>query len=152
MKISKVANLQGGLFLNTFNQEIIIRERGGLQIIQPAQQAFLCGLGAKNEERESKTARQMAQVKESVIFWLSFHFSRGQNRESHSSVFLCSETARKRLIRRLQIIPLRYLDVKSYFQKLRGNRTIQPSQSPSTSPLHLGSLLSICSLRLGLAQ
>ena len=94
----------------------------------------------------------MAQVKESVIFWLSFHFSRGQNRESHSSVFLCSETARKRLIRRLQIIPLRYLDVKSYFQKLRGNRTIQPSQSPSTSPLHLGSLLSICSLRLGLAQ
>ena len=33
MKISKVANLQGGLFLNTFNQEIIIRERGGVQII-----------------------------------------------------------------------------------------------------------------------
>ena len=31
---------------------------------QPAQQAFLCGLGAKNEERESKTVRQMAQVKE----------------------------------------------------------------------------------------
>ena len=29
---------------------------------QPAQQAFLCGLGAKNEERESKTARQMALV------------------------------------------------------------------------------------------
>ena len=32
---------------------------------------------------------------------LSFHFSRGQNRESRSSVFLCSETARKRLLRRL---------------------------------------------------
>ena len=30
-----------------------------------------------------------------------FHFSRGQNRESRSSVFLCSETARKRLLRRL---------------------------------------------------
>ena len=29
------------------------------------------------------------------------HFSRGQNRESRSSVFLCSETARKRLLRRL---------------------------------------------------
>ena len=37
----------------------------------------------------------------SFIFWLSFHFSRGQNRESRSSVFLCSETARKRLLRRL---------------------------------------------------
>ena len=33
--------------------------------------------------------------------WLSLHFSRGQNRESRSSVFLCSETARKRLLRRL---------------------------------------------------
>ena len=32
---------------------------------------------------------------------LSFHFSRGENRESRSSVFLCSETARKRLLRRL---------------------------------------------------
>ena len=29
----------------------------------PAQQAFLCGLGANNGERESKTARKMAQVK-----------------------------------------------------------------------------------------
>ena len=26
------------------------------------------------------------------IFWLLFHFSRGQNRGSRSSVFLCSET------------------------------------------------------------
>ena len=32
---------------------------------------------------------------------LSFHFSRGQNRKSRSSVFLCSETKRKRLLRRL---------------------------------------------------
>ena len=31
----------------------------------------------------------------SFIFLLSFHFSRGQNRKSHSSVFLCSETTRK---------------------------------------------------------
>ena len=30
-----------------------------------------------------------------------FHFSRGQTRESRSSVFLCSETKRKRLLRRL---------------------------------------------------
>ena len=36
-----------------------------------------------------------------LIFWLSFHFSRGQNRESRYSVFLCSETKRKRLLRRL---------------------------------------------------
>ena len=35
------------------------------------------------------------------IFWLVFHFSRGQNRESCSSVFLCSRTKRKRLLRRL---------------------------------------------------
>ena len=33
--------------------------------------------------------------------WLLFHFSRGQNRESRSSVFLCSETKRKHLLRRL---------------------------------------------------
>ena len=42
------------------------------------------------------TARKKAQVK-----GLLFHFSRGQNRESCSSVFLCSETKRKRLLRRL---------------------------------------------------
>ena len=34
-------------------------------------------------------------------FWLSYHFSRGQNRKSRSSVFLFSETKRKRLLRRL---------------------------------------------------
>ena len=39
------------------------------------------------------------------IFWLLFHFSRGQNWESHSSVFLCSETERKRLLRRLPSQP-----------------------------------------------
>ena len=35
----------------------------------------------------------------SFIFWLSVHFSRGQNRKSRSSVFFCSETKRKRLLR-----------------------------------------------------
>ena len=35
---------------------------------------------------------------------LLFHFSRGQNRESRSSVFLYSETKRKRLLRRLPCI------------------------------------------------
>ena len=42
----------------------------------------------KNEERASQR--------------LLFHFSRGQNRESRSSVFLCYETKRKRLLRRLE--------------------------------------------------
>ena len=37
-------------------------------------------------------------------FWLSFHFSRSQNRKSPSSVFLCSETKRKRLLRRLSFV------------------------------------------------
>ena len=35
------------------------------------------------------------------ISWLLFYFSCDQNRESRSSVFLCSETKRKRLLRRL---------------------------------------------------
>ena len=84
-----------------------------------AWQAFPCGFGTKNEEREPKTARKIARVKErggggeewketlacslpspppppSFIFWYSFHFSRGQNRKSRSSVFLYSETKRKR--------------------------------------------------------
>ena len=34
-------------------------------------------------------------------FWLSFHFSRGQNRKFRSSVFPCSETKRKRWLHRL---------------------------------------------------
>ena len=37
------------------------------------------------------------------IFWLSFHFSRRQNRKSRSSVFFCSETKQKRLLLRLMI-------------------------------------------------
>ena len=37
----------------------------------------------------------------SFIVWLLFHFSRVQNRKPRSLVFLCSETKRKRLLRRL---------------------------------------------------
>ena len=80
---------------------------------------FLCALEAKNKEQDSKTARKMAQAKErgggeeerkfpsflspfpSFIFRFSFHFSCGQNRKSPSTVFFCSETKRKRLLRRL---------------------------------------------------
>ena len=53
----------------------------------------VASLTTKNEERESKTARKMAQVKERG----------GGGRESRSSFFLCSETKRKRLLRRLAI-------------------------------------------------
>ena len=64
----------------------------------------------------------MAQVKErgegwgrnpspppspSFTFWLSFHFSRSENRKSPSSVFLCPETKRKRLLRRLLLAVLK---------------------------------------------
>ena len=58
---------------------------------EPAQQAFLYGLGERTRN-ESQRPREK---------WLSFHFSRGQNRKSPSSVFLCPETKRKRLPRRL---------------------------------------------------
>ena len=90
-----------------------IKRENKLSCNQPAQQALLCGLGAKNQEQESKTARKMAQVKEwergcpspapppFFIFWFSFYFSRGQNRKSPSTVFFCSETKRKRVLRRL---------------------------------------------------
>ena len=44
---------------------------------------------------------QMTMIFSTFIFWLLFHFSRGQNRESRSSVFLCSEIKRKRLLLRL---------------------------------------------------
>ena len=37
----------------------------------------------------------------SFIFWLSYHFLLGQNRKSHSSVFLCCKTKRKLLLCRL---------------------------------------------------
>ena len=40
----------------------------------------------------------------SFIFWLSFHFSCGQNWKSRSSVFFGSKTKWKRLLRRLQAI------------------------------------------------
>ena len=40
------------------------------------------------------------------IFWLLSHFSRGQNRKFRSSVFLYSETKRKRLLRRLLLLRL----------------------------------------------
>ena len=73
-------------------------------------------------EQRTRTARKMAPIKErgggreekketrflpsppptpSFIFWLSFHFSRGQNRKSRYWDFLRSKTKRKRLLGRL---------------------------------------------------
>ena len=43
-----------------------------------------------------------------LSFFGSIHFSRGQNRKSRSSAFLCSKTKRKRLLRRLIIWRLRF--------------------------------------------
>ena len=40
----------------------------------------------------------------SFIFWLSLHFLRCQNRKSPSLVFLCFETKRKGLVRRLKCV------------------------------------------------
>ena len=72
----------------------------------------------RSKERGTRVSQRprekMAQVKEqggggeethlpSFIFCLSFHFSRGQNRKSPSSVLFCSETKRKRLLRRLAV-------------------------------------------------
>ena len=51
----------------------------------------------------------------SLIFWLSFHFSRGQNRKSRSSVFFCSETKRKRLLCRLRFQLVGYDFQKPHF-------------------------------------
>ena len=46
------------------------------------------------KEWESKTRRK----------WLSFHFTCGRNLKSRFSVVLCSESKRKRLLRRLRLI------------------------------------------------
>ena len=55
--------------------------------------------GGGGEERKETSSLPLPLPP--FIFLLSFHFSRGQNRKSHSSVFLYSETKRKRLLRRL---------------------------------------------------
>ena len=60
----------------------------------------------------------------SFTFWLSFHFSRGQNRKSPSSVFLCSETKRKRLLRRLRsLFPSGLADERETIDKVLKNCT-----------------------------
>ena len=79
--------------------------------LQPAWQAFPCCFGEKGEDRGSKSAPKMARVKErketSFLplpspFYISFHFSRGENPVPR----LCSENKRKRLLRGLLSLSL----------------------------------------------
>ena len=59
---------------------------------------------AKNGARGEgvgKTFPSFPSPTPSFIFWLSFHFSHSQNRKSRSSVFLCFENYRKRMLRSL---------------------------------------------------
>ena len=48
---------------------------------------------------EQRTMKESQRPREK---WLSSHFSCGQNRQSRSSVYLCSETKRTRLLHRLR--------------------------------------------------
>ena len=59
----------------------------------------------KTEKRHFRCfarAKNGARAKKRKVFWFSPHFSRGKkHRKSRSSVFLCFQTPRKRLLRRL---------------------------------------------------
>ena len=66
----------------TQSTSIFIEGVSNSALCQPAQQAFPCGLGARNEERESKTARKMAQVKEPLSFFGSYLISRAAKTEN----------------------------------------------------------------------
>ena len=59
--------------------------------------------GTRVKDRAENGVSERAGRGPTFIFWLLFHFSLGQNRESRSSVFLCSKTKRKRLLRRLAV-------------------------------------------------
>ena len=56
---------------------------------------------SRSKEREWKTVQKMSP---SFLLWLSFYFSRNQHWKSHSSVFLCSKTKQKRLLRMLVVL------------------------------------------------
>ena len=57
---------------------------------------------SKERGTRVKDRAKMARVKErGVVGEERFHFSRGQNQKSRSSIFPCSEAKQKRLLRRL---------------------------------------------------
>ena len=68
--------------------------------------------------RSKERGKRVKDRAENGIFWLLFHFSRGQNRESRSSVFLCSETKRKRLLRRLDVVYFSTM-LRAQFSRMR---------------------------------
>ena len=71
------------------------------------------------------------------IFWLLFHFTRGQNRESRFSVFLCSETKRKRFYAGYSSIDL-HIHQSSDLQIHRSSHP-QIYRSPSDLLIHRSS-------------
>ena len=76
-----------------------------------AWQTFPCGFGAKKKRAKNRQSKRgegegkegnLPSPSPCFFFWLSFHFSHGQKWKSRFEVFLlCSETARRRLLRRL---------------------------------------------------
>ena len=62
--------------------------------------ACVASVSVRFRSKERGT-RVKDRAKNGASKWLSFQFSRGQNRKSRSSGFFCSETKRKRLLRRL---------------------------------------------------
>ena len=110
-KKGKFEMLKGFGGLKTYLQasEIIVsKSKRKISSSSPGKTASLLKLACvasvsvrfRRKERETRV-EDREKSGASKTFWLSFHFSRGQNRKSSSSVFLCSETKRKRLLRRL---------------------------------------------------
>lgn len=79
--------------------------------IWPVQQQFLCGFGAKKDRAKNGVSKRGGGRGEgrklqppppsppaSFIFWLLCHYSWGQNRKSHSLVFVCFVTSGKCLL------------------------------------------------------
>ena len=62
---------------------------------------FYFDLHRSFESRDIENQQLFILVFKICLLWLSFHFSRGQNRKSRSTAFLCSETKRKCLLRRV---------------------------------------------------
>ena len=79
----------------------------------------------------AKNGAKMTSPSPLFHFGLSFLFSRGQNRESPSSVFLCSETKRKRLLRRLEA---RVLERNQRRLECSSNWQMSEQRNPKCSP------------------
>ena len=67
----------------------------------PATPNIACVASVSVRFRRKEQGTRVKDRKKSGASKRAFHFSRGQNRKSPSSVFLCSEIKQKRLLRRL---------------------------------------------------